>query len=135
MSVRYKIADGWEGVNSKLPYKDPAKRRAHHKEYYRRWRKKNPDKGREYGRRWRKKNPDKVREEGRRHLRWVKENPDKIHKYGQRWRKRLANGYVAATLGLKISQCPKILIETKRIQLMLHRAAKGVQGESSKHDD
>ena len=37
----------------------------------------------------------------------------------------LTNSYVAGSLGLKINECPKILLETKRIQLMLHRAAKG----------
>jgi len=50
-----------------MPYKDPEKRKAYHKEYSKRWTEQHRERRKETSRKWQRANPDKMREYRKRH--------------------------------------------------------------------
>lgn len=100
------------------------------------WALANPEKIKESKSKWKKQNPEKVRE----HRRVAyKANPQKgrnssaayrllnLEKASNSQRKsraKLTDGYVANTMGLNLSTCPKGLIELQRITIQIKRLIK-----------
>lgn len=89
------------------------------------WRAKNPERVAALKKGWDAANPVKARE---RRSRWELKNPDKVRDKATRGnlkiRTILSDGYVAQTIGLRLSQIPQELIELKRVQLRITRKLK-----------
>lgn len=68
-----------------MPYKDPEKRKEHHRKYWKGYYQKNKDKIREKSEKWRLENKEKV---NARQRIWNEKNREKRREYSKRWRER-----------------------------------------------
>lgn len=73
--------------------------KAARREYYREYRKKNPEKAKENNKRWREKNRDKVRKQQNE---WRRNNPDKVRKINERYWEKKGRQALEAAAGKEV---------------------------------
>ena len=101
-------------------------------------------KAKNYARLYRNGNREKVKKYERDRARKIRnENPEYLRRHQRNWYKNnkikaiewandhtndLSDNYVCAKLGMSVNDCPKELIEAKRIVLKIKREIKNLQG-------
>ncbi len=96
-------------------------------------RRENPEKHKAYRQKYSRKNKEKIVAS---YTRWRKENPDKLREYVRRSatvaREKLSSCYIRAFLAagttLKAKDIPQELVDAKRLQLMITRKVKELEG-------